>query len=369
MVLFAGVRDNRREGVGLGILEAVTVNSSQTPPGAQLPRPRLRPLRRRGVLPAAPLSESELPAVDTTVRPAEGRLLDIDTSLGREQLFVREKPGPDPLADTAVFLHGLAGSSSNWTDLGHLLGSRMRTVAVDLPGFGFTEPPEGFDYTHHAHAEIVIGLLEHLDAGELHLVGNSFGGAVAVEVAARRPDLVATLTLISPAVPDLRPSLRRISDGRLAVAYLPLIGARARRQLAATSARERVQRLIRLCFADPDSVPANRVEETVEEFVARDRLPWAVSALASTTHCLIRSWLLDPSLWSTLRRVEAPTLVVWGERDRVMSVRKARRTARELPRGRLLVLSRTGHVAQMERPSILARAVLGMCAAVRAEAW
>lgn len=316
-----------------------------------------------------PLSDIGLPEIDLAVGPAAGRHLEIGTSGGRERVFVREKPGPDPLADTVVFLHGLAGSSSNWTDLAHLLGSRMRTVAVDLPGFGFTEPPVGFDFTHRMHAEIVIGLLEYLDAPELHLVGNSFGGTVAVEVAARRPDLVTTLTLISPAVPDLRPDPRRISDDRMVAAYLPLVGARARRQLAAASARERVQRLIRLCFADPESVPPSRVEEAVEELSARDRLPWSVPALAMTTHRLVRSWLTAPSLWSTLRRIEAPGLVVWGGSDRVMSVRKARRTARELRRGRLLVLSRTGHVAQMERPVTLARALLGMREAVRSDAW
>ena len=73
-------------------------------------------------------------------------------------------------------------------------------------------------------------------------------------------------------------------------------------------------------------------------------------------------WLLPP-------KITAPTLVVWGTEDRLVSVRKAPRVARVVPRGRLLVLPRTGHVAQMERPVSVARAVAGMWEAVERRAW
>lgn len=73
-------------------------------------------------------------------------------------------------------------------------------------------------------------------------------------------------------------------------------------------------------------------------------------------------WLLPP-------KITAPTLVVWGTEDRLVSVRKAPRVARLIPRGRLLVLPRTGHVAQMERPVSVARAVAGMWEAVERRAW
>ena len=68
----------------------------------------------------------------------------------------------------------------------------------------------------------------------MHLLGNSLGGAVALGVAARRPELVRTLTLVSPAMPDRRPDPRRMADVRLALALLPgRIGQRARAGLAA----------------------------------------------------------------------------------------------------------------------------------------
>jgi pimeloyl-ACP methyl ester carboxylesterase len=67
--------------------------------------------------------------------------------------------------------------------------------------------------------------------------------------------------------------------------------------------------------------------------------------------------------------VTVPTLVVWGTEDKLVSVRKAPRTARLLPKARLLVLPRTGHVAQMERPVTVARAVLGMWERAEADSW
>lgn len=339
-------------------------------PGRAAQPPLAVPSVRRD-LTRVPLCADGVPAVDLTVKPPPGRYVDVSTAQGTTRLFVRETAGPLAAAGTAVYLHGLAGSSTNWTDLARVMACRVRGIAVDLPGFGRSEPPEWFDFSREAQARVVARFVENLGSDPIHLVGNSYGAAVAIEVAARRPDLVTTLTLISPAIPDLRPDLRRVSDPRIVLAYLPLIGPRARRDLARVSPRERCERLMRLCFADPGSVPPHRVAEAIDEIRELAGFAWAGPALARTTAALLRSWV-DPragSLWTLLEAVTAPGLVVWGGADRLVSVRKAPRTARALPRGRLLVLPRTGHVAQMERPHVVARAVVGMFDEVRAGGW
>ena len=331
----------------------------------RLPLPsRVRQLTR------VPIAADELRPVDLTAKPPPGRYVEVATAAGRCRVLLRETPGP-ALAETAVHLHGLAGSSSNWTDLAGVLSGRLRSIACDLPGFGFSEPPPGFDFTRQSHADSVIAMLDDLCAGPVHLFGNSYGGAVAIDVAARRPDLVATLTLISPAVPDLRLDVRRVSDQRILLAPMPWIGRKVRRQLAAVTPRERAERLLRLCFADPGAVPQHRLDEATEELRQRAGLPWAAPALGRTTAGLVRSWFMPPprSLWGLMSQVRVPSLVVWGSEDRVVTVRKAPRTAAALSRGRLLVLPRTGHVAQMERPHVLARATLGMLAEVQAGTW
>ncbi|QGK72050.1 alpha/beta fold hydrolase [Allosaccharopolyspora coralli] len=313
----------------------------------------------------------DVPSAVEAVAPAPLRTVELDTTVGPVHLGIRDTAGDSGADAVAVHLHGLAASSTHWTDLTRMLTSRTRSIAVDLPGFGWSEPPNGFDYRRRSHADVVIALLESLGVGAVHLFGNSFGGAVAIEVAARRPDLVRSLTLVSPAVPDLRPDPRRVSDRRMLFTSVPVLGRRMRRQLAAASARERADKLIRLCVSDSSLLSPDRVGDVVRELEDRAALPWAATALATTTRELVRSWMVRPSesLWSLLHQVQAPALVVWGTDDRLVSVRKAPRTARQLRRGRLLVLPRTGHVAQMERPRLLAAAALGMVDEVAAGRW
>ncbi|MDQ7809261.1 alpha/beta fold hydrolase [Amycolatopsis sp. A133] len=322
------------------------------------------PAPTRPPLTHVPFSSRTLPSLDPLPPPWPAAFEEAGTA----RLHIRRTPGPD--AVPAVYVHGLGGSSTNWTDLAALLAPVAGGTAPDLPGFGCSEPEEGFDFSLQAHADVVVRHIETV-GGPVHLFGNSMGGAIALLVAAQRPELVKTLTLISPAVPDLRLDPRRLSDPRMALAYLPLVGARVRAQLAALGPRERAAQVIKLCFADPSRFPESRLEELTEEHGARAGFAWAAPAMARSTFAIFRAWSTrgKASLWSVAPLVKAPTLVVWGREDRVISVKRAVRTARAIPRARLLVLPRTGHVAQMERPIVVAKAVLGMWEHVETGSW
>lgn len=312
-----------------------------------------------------PLTDTPLPPLDGSRHPWDGAFEEV----GDLRLHVRRTPGSD--AATAVYVHGLGGSSTNWTDLATLLSPFAAGASVDLPGFGFSEPKAGFSFTMDDHADVLVRYLEQVAAGPVHLLGNSMGGAIALLAASRRPDLVRTLTLVSPAMPDLRPDPRRLSDPMMALAYLPLVGRRVRRRMASMGPRERAMQVIRLCFAEPDAFTESRLTDLSEEHSARAGFAWAAPALARSTFAIFKAWGVrgPASLWKVASTVTVPTLVVWGSHDRVISVRRAARTARTLPHGRLLVLPRTGHVAQMERPIAVARAVLGMWETVEAGGW
>lgn len=289
------------------------------------------------------------PGADRHREPWPGR----EITSGGVTLHVRETPGPDGV--DAVYVHGLSGSATNWTDLAGLLADRAAGTAVDLPGFGLSRPLLTEDYSPDAHADALMCFL----AGRgrrVHLVGNSFGGAVAISVAARRPELVATLTVVSPAMPDRRPDPRRISDPRLALAMVPVLGRRARAQIAALTPMQRARQTVEVCFGDPASVPEHRLAEAAAEIERRNGLPWARDAVLRTASSMIASWGLG-RLWAQAGRVRAPSLVVWGEKDRLVSPRLAARTAAALPDSRLLMLPGIGHVAQIEAPHAVADAV------------
>ena len=272
-------------------------------------------------------------------------------------LYVRRGPaGGEP----GLFVHGLGGSATNWTDLMGLLAGTVDGEAVDLPGFGFSPPPVDGRYTVGAHARAVIGHLERRGRGPVHLFGNSLGGAVSTRVAADRPDLVRTLTLVSPALPNLRPV--RGGDPKMPLLLLPGLSALALRRLALQTPEQRAAAVLALCFGDPSTVPPQRLAEAAAEVRRRNALPHTSDAFAHSLRGLVSTYVGGPrrSLWAKAARVQAPVLLVWGDRDRLVDVAIAPRAARTFPDARLLVLPGVGHVAQMERPETVARAFLGM---------
>src|SRR4051795_12509998 len=179
-----------------------------------------------------------------------------------EVLHVRDTPATSPGAEPAVYVHGLGGSSQNFTDVAGLLADRFDGQAVDLPGFGYSDPSAR--YSIPAFAERLITYLDHDGRGPVHLVGNSLGGAISVRVAGLRPDLVRTLTLISPAMPFLDP--RRTAQGPV----LPLLALpRAERLFAWGMARLTVEQMadevLTACFGDASKVVPQRRAEAIEE--------------------------------------------------------------------------------------------------------
>jgi pimeloyl-ACP methyl ester carboxylesterase len=318
-----------------------------------MPRPPSR------TAPAARLSDAELAPLDDSVQAWPGHHVQLD----RVRVHVRVTPTDNPDAEPALLVHGLGGSALNWTDFAGLLRDRLASEAIDLMGHGRSGPAPGGNYRLQAHADTVIAYLEHSGRGPVHLVGNSMGGAISILVAARRPDLVRTLSLVSPAVPDNRLRIYPLrNDPRVAVIAIPVLGeALTKRMNSRTGAEARVKGTIALCFADRKRFPAERLREAVEEARERDPLPWAVSGLLKSMRGLATNQILRGRRgWATMRRIEAPTLVLWGDRDKLVAPDLAPYVAAAVPDSRLLVLPDIGHTAMMEDPVTSARVVLGL---------
>jgi pimeloyl-ACP methyl ester carboxylesterase len=327
----------------------------------------------------APLSDTALPRLGRVLPPWPGEPVDVRGG----PVFVRHTPwtGPvgsdgdgDAVRERALYVHGLGGASTNWTELAALLAVRFEGWALDLPGFGRSQPPAR-GYSVHGHGRAVVDVLEHVRdlPGEasgrpVHLLGNSLGGLVSLLVAARRPDLVASLTLVSPAMPVYRvpPAFSRA----LVLLLLPGIPTLAERRISGIAPEEHVRSMIRMCFGDPKRVPRERLAQAVEEMRERSEQPWADRALTRSMRGLLTSYLRPgrTNAWRLARGLRQPTLVVWGTADKLVDPALAPRLAATVPDARLQLLDGVGHVAQLETPEPVARAVLGLVEELAASA-
>jgi pimeloyl-ACP methyl ester carboxylesterase len=260
-----------------------------------------------------------------------------------------------PVRDVVVCVHGMSGAATNWTDFMAALAPDFDCVALDLPGSGFSPPPRrASGYSVAALAGTVIRLIETLGAGPVHLVGNSMGGAIAISVAARRPDLVRTLTLVSPVLPD-----RRINPATIhfPVISLPLLGEWfVGRYIQRYPPENRVAGVFATCFYDPSRVHPERFALEVADLRRRDGLSYGVRSLTRAARTLTAQTLRPRrlSLWRAVERLEVPALVLFGSHDRLVPPRLAVPAARAFRNARVVVLPRCGHIAQMEHPATVA---------------
>jgi len=270
------------------------------------------------------------------------------------ELNVREVADAAPDVPHALCVHGLGGSSLGFTAIGHLLADVVRAVAIDLPGFGQSPSPGApWGITEHARLVQNVATAE-LDI-PLHLIGNSMGGAIAVQVAARRPDLVRTLTLISPALPDPRPSLAGAWFAAMAV---PKLGPAMLRRSMMLPLERRLEVGMSMIFGDHANLPRAVIDAYEAELRRRDTMPHVADALLAGARSVVLASLAPPSrsLWAEAARVRCPVLLVYGGRDRLIDARIRNRAQAAFRDARLLFLPASGHVAQIEHPAEVARA-------------
>ena len=304
---------------------------------------------------------SEAPGETGPVPHWPGRLI----SLGDYEVYLRsvspaaaqgastEKASTEKTGEPALCVHGLEGSSRNWTDLMDLLRPRLAADAVDLPGFGDSPPRPDGRYSIAAMAETITRLIQQRDRGPVHLIGNSLSGPACVKVAATHPELIRSLTLISPALPDPRPRRDLLN---FPVMCLPGVGTRLIGQLRRLPPERRVADVIWNCFSDPQRFAPQRFAAEVAELSRRDTFAWPPAALVGSARTLTADYFRvgRTSSWRAAHRIQAPTLIIYGADDRLVHARNAGRAARAFQNARILVMPSTGHLAHMEHPAQVA---------------
>jgi pimeloyl-ACP methyl ester carboxylesterase len=256
----------------------------------------------------------------------------------RPLVAVNETGEGEPL----VLLHGLGTTQQIWSLVTGPLSRGRRVVTLDLPGFGESAPVgDGFDLDE-VTGRLARGLAAHHVTAPFDLVGHSLGGAVALTLAAHRPNLVRRLVLVAPAgLQRRRPPL---PDALLGQGANGLFAAR--RRLAALSDRPWGRRLL-LAFAAADgaTLSPDQARMMVEASAPAQRIAAAISTIAQV------------DLQPLLRETPAPLGLVWGRQDRAVPFRLASEILAQRPDAELEVIDSTGHVPMVERPDSFAVAL------------
>lgn len=234
-------------------------------------------------------------------------------------------------APAVILLHGFGASLDTWEPWARALSARYRVVRFDLPGFGLTGPDPTGDYTDTRVMKILVDLMDQLGLGRARLIGNSLGGRIAWSFAAQYPDRVTRLVLISPdgfASPGFE--YEKPPEIPLTMQVLPYVAPRS---------------LLRANMAAAYANPAALSEATLTRY--RDLLlaPGVRSAILARMSQVI---LRDPV--PILARIQAPTLLLWGEKDGMIPVSNAADYLKSIPQVSLVRLSNLGHVPFEEDP-------------------
>lgn len=269
----------------------------------------------------------------------------VPTSAGEVYLELGGETGAPPV----VLLHGFGGSVYSWRKVApELAAAGFRVVALDLVGFGYSgRPVDRAAYTPAGQAAVVAEVLERLapelGPGPVHVLGHSFGGGVALALAAAEPARVRSLILVDSTLPTHSRAPRADWPLYRPVAYLLLRTVGLRRCF--------VRRALELAFHDDALV----TRELVDAYRDRLRFRGPAGAYRSLTGPLPRERLAVD-----LGGIGVPTLVIWGEEDALIPVRAGRRAAGRLPDARFTSLPHCGHLPMEECPEGFLEAVLAL---------
>jgi pimeloyl-ACP methyl ester carboxylesterase len=245
------------------------------------------------------------------------------------RLHVRDT-GPKN-AQALILIHGFGSSLYTWDAWAQLLSPDYRVIRFDLPGFGLTGPDPTGDYSDERSLSVLAALMDRLGVARATLVGNSIGGKIAWKFAASHPDRVDRLVLVSPdgfASPGFEYGKKASVPTMLRALPYVLPTAMLRMSLAPA-------------YGDSKAL--------TDAVVARYRdMMLAPGVRAAMVARMEQVMMQDPR--PLLRRIQTPTLLLWGEKDGMIPFGNSGEYLKVLPHAKLVALPGLGHVPQEEAP-------------------
>jgi pimeloyl-ACP methyl ester carboxylesterase len=249
-------------------------------------------------------------------------------------------------APAVILLHGFGSSLDTWEPWAKALATRFRVIRFDLPGFGLTGPDPTGNYSDARQIEILKQLMNQLRLDRADLIGNSLGGRIAWNFAAQYPNLVTRLVLVSPdgfASPGFQ--YDKAPETPLMMLALPYVAPRSflKANLAAAYGR-------------PQALGEATLTRYRDMMLAPGVRPAILARMGQTI-------LRDPVF--ALARIEAPTLLLWGEQDKMIPIGNAADYLRHIPNATLVRLPNVGHLPFEEDSVTSLRPVKRFCSTDR----
>lgn len=273
-----------------------------------------------------------LAATSGMTGPERLRFRRVETASG--QLSILSAGAGDPV----LLIHGLGATKGSFLPTVAALADSFRMIALDLPGFGDSVKPVGAPYHPPFFARAVVDLMDALAVPRAHMIGNSMGGRVALELGLRHAERVGRLALLAPSL-----------AWRRARPFAPLVRLlRPELGLLQLAPRQIVEAIVHRTIPIAD---ANWVQAGVDEFLRSYLTPRGRAAFYAAARQI---YLEEPhgskGFWTRLAALAPPALFVWGKRDTLVPIGFARHVRDVLPSARHLELD-CGHVPQLERPT------------------
>jgi len=239
--------------------------------------------------------------------------------------------------EPVLLVHGLGATKGSFLSTVAALAGAFRTIALDLPGFGDSCKPLGAAYDPAFFARAVIDLMDALGLRRAHVIGNSMGGRVALELGLRHTHRVGRVVLLAPSL-AWRRERPWASVVRLMSPHLGLLQITPRRVVEAF-----VHRIIPVA-------ESSWVRAGVDEFLRAYLTPRGrVAFYAAARQIYLEEPHGSKGFWTRLTDLERPSLFIWGKHDGLVPIGFAAHVRRTLPSAHHLELD-CGHVPQVERP-------------------
>jgi len=273
-----------------------------------------------------------LAATSGDTQPSRLRFDHVETAHGRVSLLTAGR------GDPVLLMHGLGATKGSFLPTLAALAPAFRAIALDLPGFGDSYKPLQAAYHARFFAGAIVDVLDALEIERVHLVGNSLGGRIALEVGLRYPDRVGRLVLLAPSL-----------AWRRARPWAPLVRAlRPELGLVQVTPRWAVEAVVHRILPTASS---NWVRAGADEFLRAYLTPRGRVAFYAAARQI---YLEEPhgakGFWTRLAHLQPSALFVWGKQDWLVPIGFAAHVREVLPAAHHLELD-CGHVPQLERPA------------------